>query len=69
MPTPNFKKCNCRQMNKNLNMNMFFTHKKGVFFRQVRGSLMYAMIGTRPNIAITLRISSEPRQLHWRAVK
>jgi hypothetical protein len=39
-------------MNKNSNMNMFFTHKKGVFFRQVRGSLMHTMVRTRPNIAI-----------------
>jgi hypothetical protein len=42
-------------------------------YREALGSLMYAMVGTRPDLAFAVglasRYLSQPRQSHWKAVK
>ena len=46
---------------------------KNVPYQSAVGSLMYAMLGTRPDISFAVgavsQYSSNPGELHWRAVK
>ena len=48
-------------------------HMKDVSYASVVGSLMYALVGTRPNITLVVRVLgrffSNPRMERWVAIK
>jgi hypothetical protein len=50
-----------------------YTAMRHIPYREAVGSLMYAMLGTHPNISFATtavsKFSSNPRILHWDAVK
>ena len=50
-----------------------FTAMRNIPYHKAIGSLMYATIGTRPNICFAvqtvLRFNSKPSLAHWEAIK